>query len=145
MQPSGAATVPLLALENQGANQALSGQLTPTQQAGITQLVNNAQNELIQQLASEGVTDPTHDSRYIQGMQDIQQKALAQQQQYITAAISEATSAGGAASGNIANVANQQIAQDTAYQDALAQAFAALGGSIGGVNVNGIVNNRPAA
>jgi len=131
LQPGGAATAPLLGIETQNAAQAQSGQLTPSQQANITQYVQTAQNQLLQQLASQGVTDPTHDSRYLQGMQQIQQQVLAMQQQYIQQAISNAVSSGGAASGNIAQVANQQIAEDTSYQDALAQAFGALGGVAG--------------
>ena len=136
LEAGGAATAPLLALENQGSTEAQTGQLTSAQQATITQGVQQQQNQLIQQLASQGVTNPTSDSRYIAGMQQIQQWAQAQQQQYITAAINEATSAGGAASANISQAANDQIQSDTAYQNALAAAFGALGGSIGGVNVN---------
>lgn len=137
LESGGAATAPLLALENQGANEGLTGQLTPSQQASVTQMVQNAQNQLIQQLAQQGVTNPTQDSRYIAGMQQIQQQAMAQQQAYIQQAIQNATSAGGAASGNIASVANEQVQLDTDYQNALAAAFGALGGSVGGgVNIN---------
>jgi hypothetical protein len=135
LEAGGAATAPLLGLENQGATEAQTGQLTTAQQSTITQYVQQAQNQLIQQLASEGVTNPTQDSRYIAGMQTIQQNAAAQQQQYINAAITEATSAGGAASSNISSAANMQIQQDTDFQNSLAAAFGALGGSIGGVNV----------
>lgn len=135
LAPSGAATAPLLALENQGAQEALTGKLTPTQEANVEQYVQKQQNELIQQLASQGVVDPTKDSRYIEGMRTIQENALALQQQYITAAINEATSAGGGASANIANVANQQIQLDKDYQDALAAAFGALGGVSGGLTI----------
>lgn len=130
--PGGSATAPLSALETQGATEATTGQLTPTQQANVLQYVQQSQNALLTQLAQQGVTDPKQDSRYVAGLQQIQQQALAMQQQYITAAISEATSAGGAASQNIATVANEQIQNDTAYQDALAQAFAAIGGAAGG-------------
>jgi hypothetical protein len=135
LEAGGAATAPLLALENQGATEAQTGQLTAAQQATITQSVQQQQNALLQELASQGVTNPTQDSRYIAGMQQIQQNAAAQQQAYITAAISEATSAGGAASTNIATAANEQITNDADFQQALAAAFGALGGSIGGVNV----------
>lgn len=139
LAPGGAATAPLLSLENQGATEASTGQLTPTQQANILQYVQGQQNQLIQQLASQGVADPTKDTRYIQGMAQIQQNALALQQQYITAAINEATSAGGAASQNIATVANQQITEDSDFSNALASAFGALGSSIGG----GTIQPRP--
>lgn len=128
----GAATAPLLATEQANLGEAASGQLTAPQQANITQFVTASQNQLIQQLANSGVTDFKNDSRYLQGMQDIQTKALAQQQQYIQDAITAGVSAGGAASGNIAAVANQQIAQDKEFQDALSAAFADLGSSAGG-------------
>ena len=64
-------------------------------------------------------------------MQSIKEQAAAQQQQYINAAIQQATSAGGAASNNIATVANEQIQNDTSFQNALAEAFGALGGNLG--------------
>lgn len=133
LEQGGAATAPLLALEKAGANEATTGQLTAPQQATINNYIQQAQNQLISQLAGEGVTDPTKDSRYIQGMQQIQQEAIAQAQQYITAAIGEATSAGGAASGNLAAVANQQIQNDNEFQNSLTNAFGSLGSILGGV------------
>lgn len=126
--PNGAATAPLLAMETSAANEAATGQLTQPQQAQVLQYVQQQQNQLIQQLANAGVQNPQSDSRYIQGMQQIQQNAIAIQQQFIQQAISEATSAGGAASNNIATVANQQIALDKDFQDSLAATFAVLGG-----------------
>lgn len=137
LESGGAATAPLLAMENQAANEANSGTLTPSQQATIQQGVKQQQNLLLQQLASSGVVNPTKDSRYIAGMQQIQEWAQSQQQAYISQAISEATSAGGAASQNIATVANDQIQNDTAFQDSLAAATAALGGSVGTNILNG--------
>lgn len=131
LAPGGAATAPLLGLETAAANEATTGQLTPTQQANIEQGVQQQQNALLQQLVASGVTNPTKDSRYIAGLQQIQQWALGQQQAYITQAISAATSAGGAASNNIATIANEQIQNDTSFQDSLAAAFGALGGNVG--------------
>lgn len=141
LESGGAATAPLLGLEQQGATEASTGQLTPSQQASVEQFVQQQQNQLLQQLASQGITNPTKSSQYQAGLAAIQQQALAMQQNYITQAISEATSAGGAASGNIASVANEQVQLDTDYQNALAEAFGALGGSIGG----GGINIRPQA
>lgn len=128
LAPGGAATAPLLALEQQNATEAQTGQLTPSQQASITKTVQEQQNQLIQQLASQGVTDPTHDSRYLEGMKTIQQNALALENQYIQQALTNAVSAGGAASTNIANVAQEQISNDAEFQNALASAFGAIGG-----------------
>ena len=145
LQPGGAATAPLLGLENQGANEAKTGQLTAPQQGQIQQFVQQQQNQILQQLASEGVQNPTQDSRYISAMNSLQQQVVAMQQQFITQAIQEATSAGGAASQNIATAANEQIANDTAYQQALAAAFGGLGQAVGGgVNLGSLVN-KPAA
>lgn len=132
LEAGGAATAPLIALENQGATEASTGQLTAPQQANVLQYVQQSKDQLLQQLANEGVTNPKQDSRYIAGIQQIQQQALALQQQYITGAIQEATSAGGAASQNIATASQEQIQNDTAFQDALSQAFGALGGSVAG-------------
>lgn len=136
LESGGAATAPLLAMETQAANEAATGQLTSAQQSTIQQGVQQAQNQLLQQLASSGVQNPTQDSRYIAGMQQIQQWAQGQQQAYITQAINEATQAGGAASQNIATVANEQIQEDKDFQDSLAAAFGALGGSLGGNIIN---------
>lgn len=130
LQPGGAATAPLLSLEQSAADQATTGKLTQPQQAQIQQYIEGAQNQLLQQLASSGSTDPSHDSRYIAGMQQIQQQAMALQQQFIQQAIQTAVSAGGAASNNIATVANQQITNDKDFSDSLAAAFAGLGGGV---------------
>lgn len=132
LAPGGAATAPLLATEKQNLDEANSGQLTPSQQATIAQSTQQAQNQLIQQLASSGVTDFKNDSRYIQGMQQIQQQAQAQHQQYIQDAISAGVTAGGAAAGNISQVANEQLAQDKEFQDALSSAFTSFGSLAGG-------------
>jgi hypothetical protein len=131
LEAGGAATAPLLATENSQLNEGNTGQLTPSQQANITQYTQNAQNQLIQQLASSGVTDFKNDSRYISGMQQIQQQALAQQQQYIQDAITAGVSAGGAAAVNISQVANEQIAQDQEFQQALSSAFNSFGSVLG--------------
>lgn len=131
LEAGGAATAPLLATENQQLNEGNTGQLTPGQTATINNYTQNAKNQLIQQLASSGVTDYKNDSRYIQGMQQIQQQAVQQQQQYIQEALSAGISAGGAASGNIAGVANEQLSQDKEFQEALASATSAFGQIMG--------------
>lgn len=128
----GAATKPLLDTETAQLGEANSGQLTAPQQANIQQYVSQAQNQLIQQLANSGVTNFKNDSRYLEGMKQIQAQALAQQQQYIQNAVSNGVAAGGAASGNIAGVANEQISQDKEFQDALAAAFGSFGSLVGG-------------
>ncbi len=130
LQSGGAATAPLLGIEQQQATEAQTGQLTPSQQANIEQYVQDQQNLILQQLAGEGVANPQQDSRYIGAMNDLQQKVLAMQNNYVQQAIGNATSAGGAASANISSAANMQIQNDKDFQDALAAAFGALGGNV---------------
>lgn len=132
LKAGGGVTGPLLAAEKAGLGEAESGVLSPAEQANITQFIQQSQNQLIQQLASQGVTDFKSDSRYISGLQDIQQKALAYQQQYIQQAFQNGFSAAGAASNNLATVANAQLQADQDFQSALMNAFSALGSQMGG-------------
>ena len=136
LQPSGAATAPLISTENQQLASANAGTISPSQQASLDQMKQSAQNQLIQQLVSEGVTDYQHDSRYIQGMQQIQQNILAQQQQFIQQAYQNAFSAAGAAGTNLQAAANEQTANDTSYSNALNNALTAAGSIVGGVPIN---------
>lgn len=131
LQVGGAATAPLLATETNSLNAYNSGQLTQPQQANVLKYVQNQQNALIQQLASQGVRNVKNDSRYISGMETIQQNALALQQQYLTASLNAGLSAAGQASGNLTNVANQQLKDDNDYQGALSRAFGSLGAAFG--------------
>lgn len=140
LQPGGAVTAPLLATENQQLGEANSGQLTAPQQQTILNFVQGQQNQIIQQLASQGVTDVKNDSRYIQAMQGVQQQALALQQQYISAALTAGTAAAGKAGDALTTVGNQQIQSDTNFQNSLQNALGALGGAFGAgsVNKNGV-------
>lgn len=131
-QPTGTVSAPLIATEQQQLAQGNSGTLSPSQQAGIDLSSKNAENALIQQLASSGVTDYKNDSRYIKGMQDIQQQALAQQQQYVQQALTNGFTAGGAAAGNLQTAATEQSQNDQAYQDAINKALEAAGSVLGG-------------
>lgn len=130
---SGAVTAPLLATESSRLNEANTGELSPGEKANIAQFVQQQQNQLLQRLAQQGVQNPQHDSRYQQGMAEIQAQALALTQQYVSAALNAGLQAAGAASGNLANVANAEISQDNAFQDAMSKAVASLGGILGGV------------
>lgn len=132
LQPSGAVSAPLIATENQQLAQGNAGTLTPSQQAGLDQTRQDAQNQLIQQLASSGVTDFKNDTRYIQGMQDINQKILAQQQQYVQQALTNGFTAAGQAAPALQTAATEQTANDTAYNDAVAKALEAAGSILGG-------------
>lgn len=127
LEQSGAATQPLLDTETKNLNAYNSGQLTPSQLAQITQFTNGAQNQLIQQLASQGVTNPKGDSRYLAGLQQIQEQAQAMQQQFLTATLQAGLSAAGQASNNLSSVANSEINNDNAFQKSLSDAIASLG------------------
>lgn len=127
--PGGAVTEPLLATEKAGVDAYNSGTLTPGQQAGVSDYIQQQQNALIQQLASQGVTDVHNDSRYISGVAKIKQDALAMQNNILQQDLNNAFTAAGAAGQNLSSVASQQVQQDTAFQNALAEAMAALGGT----------------
>lgn len=142
LSEGGGVTGPLIATEQADLAAANAGQLTPAQQASVDQYIKNAQNQLLQQLAAQGVTNPTADSRYVEGIKSIQAQALALQQQLIQQTLSNAFSAAGAASGNLATVANQQITADQEFQNALRESMNSLGGIVAGVeSVNGRQGN----
>jgi hypothetical protein len=134
----GAVTAPLLATEASQLGEANSGTLTPGQAATIGTYVSQASSALYQQLANEGVTNPTADSRYIAGMQQIQQQALAMTQSYINAAFTNGFSAAGAAAGDLTTAANAQVAQDTAFSTALNSAMTSFGLIEGGSSLAGL-------
>lgn len=127
---NGAVTGPLISTETSQANAFNTGTLTAPQQATIDQGVQQQENELLQQLASSGVTNPQGDSRYIAGMQQIQQWATTQKNAILQQDITNAFSAAGAAGTNLGTVANAQVQNDTAYQQALAAAMQAIGGTV---------------
>lgn len=132
LEQGGAATAPLLATETGSLNAYNSGQLTGPQQANITQYIQQQQNQLIAQLAAQGVTNFAGDSRYISGMANIQQQALAQTQNYLNASLSAGLSAGGAASSNLSQVAQEQLSQNQEFQNSLTGALTSLGSIVGG-------------
>lgn len=132
LELSGAVTGPLATTEANSLNAYNSGTLTAPQQAQVLQYVQGQQNALIQQLASEGVTDFKNDSRYIQGMSTIQQNATAMQEQFLQASLTAGLSAAGGAAQNLSQVAQQQLSDDASFQTSLQNAFGAIGGIIGG-------------
>lgn len=125
---NGEVTAPLIANENLNLNAANTGQVTPGNQASISQYTQNARNQLLQQLASSGVTNPQQDTRYVQGMQQIQQQAQIMTQQAIQQEFTQAMSSAGAASTNLTNAANMQTQSDNAFTTALSSATASIGG-----------------
>lgn len=127
----GDVTAPLIATETSNLAVANSGQITPAAQASIDQYTQQAKNQLIQQLANEGVTNFAGDSRYIQGVNEINKQAQALQQSFIQSEIDNAFKAAGLAGSNLGQVANEQVSQDSAFQQSLNAAFESLGGLYG--------------
>lgn len=138
LEAGGSVTGPLQDLEKQSLNAYNSQTLTPGQQAQIDQYTQNAQNALYQQLAGSGVTNPNQDSRFIQGMQQIQQQAEAMKQQLLQTDLSAGTGAAGQASQNLFGTAELQNKQDEDYQNSIAAAIAAFGQMSGGGSIGSI-------
>jgi hypothetical protein len=115
----------------QNISLAQSNTLTPSQQANINEYIQNSTNQLYQQLASEGVTNPNQDSRYLAGLQNIQQQAQTMIQSYVNQTFSEAMSEAGQAANDLSTAANAQTSADNAYTQSLSQSIAAIGGMYG--------------
>jgi formate dehydrogenase maturation protein FdhE len=112
-----------------GASQlaaAQANQITPAQAAQIAQYKQNAQNQLYQLYAREG-RDPTNDTDYLQGLQQIDQNAVAMQQQFIDAMIANGLNATNSADSTLISAANMQVASDTAFQNSIASAVQSFG------------------
>jgi hypothetical protein len=107
--------------------EASTGQLQPGETAQIEQYRQNATNQLYQQLANEGVTDPRGDSRFVQGQQAIEQNAQIMYQGFINAAVTNGINALGPTTTALTNAAQLQMEQDQAYRQALASATQAFG------------------
>lgn len=105
-----------------------AGIVTAPQQAEISEYVQNAQNQLYQQLASAGVTNPQGDSRYIQGMQQIQQQAQAMAAAYIQQTFTNAMGEAGQAANDLNAAAADQTSSDNTFTTALSNATASIGG-----------------
>jgi hypothetical protein len=132
LELNGTITAPLAATEKTGLDAYNSGTLTAPQQATVLKYVQEQQNQLIQQLVNSGVTDFRNDSRYLAGMEKIQQDSIAMQGQMLQQTFNNAFSAAGAAGQNLSSVANEQVALDKDFQDAMASAFAGIGSAAGG-------------
>jgi hypothetical protein len=107
--------------------EASTGQLQPGETAQIEQYRQNSTNQLYQQLANEGVTDPRSDSRFVQGQAAIEQNAQIMYQGFINAAVTNGINALGPTTTALTNAAQLQMEQDQAYRQALASATQAFG------------------
>jgi hypothetical protein len=117
------------ALGNQYLKMAANNQLTPAQYAEIQIFTQNSTNALYQRIANSG-QDPNSSSDYALGVQQIQQQAIAMKQQFINAMVTSGTQAIGLADGVLQSAANMQVANDNAFNTAVAsslQAFALMG------------------
>jgi hypothetical protein len=133
-------------------NMANNFQISPAQAAAIKTDSDNAKNQLYQQLANEGNTDPTKTSAWVEGVNQINQQALTAQVQMVNQLISTAFQAAGAATSGVGassavtsaldntlmQAAQLQSQQDQAFQQASSSALqsfgllAALSGKFGG-------------
>ena len=118
---------PVYQVAQQYLQEAATGNLQPGETATIEQYKQNANNQLYQQLANEGVTDPRSDTRFIQGQATIEQNAQIMRQSFITAAVTNGINALGPTTTALTNAAQLQMEQDQAYRQALASATQAFG------------------
>lgn len=102
------------------------GQITPAQAAQIAIYKQNAINQLRQQFTNAG-RNPSSDTSYIQGVQQIEQQAVAMQQQYIDSLIKNGLAAAGGATAALNQVAQMQIQEDRNFQAAIGDAMKAVG------------------
>jgi hypothetical protein len=137
MQQAVANTAGAQQLANTYYQAAANNQLTPQQWAAINTYKQNARNALYQQIAASG-KDPNTSSDYIQGLQQIDQQALALQQQYITAMINNASTAMGQVDSTLQAAANMQVANDNAFNQA-------IGSSLSSFALAGALSSRTAA
>lgn len=121
-------------------NLANNFQISPAQAASIDTYKQNSMNQLYQQLANEGNTDPTKTSQWLQGLNQINQQALTMQVQMVNQLISTAFQSASAANAGVStstNVTAQldstfmqaaqlQVQNDTAFQQATGQALQAF-------------------
>lgn len=131
LEAGGAVEGPLQQTETQSLNAYNTGTLTAPQQAQIDQYTQQATNQLYQQLASAGVTNPKQDSRYVEGMQTIQQQAESMKQQLLGGDLAAGQNAAEAATKDLTAVSEMQNKADEEYQQAIGdavQSFATIAG-----------------
>jgi len=112
------------ATANQLIQQYQSGTLNPTQQASLTQLVQNTKNQLKQYYASIGQADSTSAQ---QAYSQVDQQAQVLTQQMLDQALTNGLQAIGVAQGPLNTVAQYQLGQDAQ----LAQSFGNFATSVG--------------
>lgn len=113
-------------LGQQNLAMAANNQITPSQAAQIEQWKQRQRNALYQTYARNG-RDPRGDTDYQQGLQQIDQQAVAMQQQFINQLVQTGLGEMGQATSALTNAANMQISQDNAFSTSITNAFNALG------------------
>jgi hypothetical protein len=122
-------------------NLANNFQISPAQAASIKTWQQDQYNQLIQQIANRGNSNPMQSSDWIQGKNQIDQQALSMQTQMVNQLISTAFQASTAANagistaGNITNqvdsllmqAANLQVQQDAAFNQSVSAALQSFG------------------
>jgi hypothetical protein len=108
--------------EGAALNEYNTGVLTAPQQAELDMARQNAQNQLYQQFASQGITNPHGDTRFQQGMQQIEAQMEAQKQGYMD----QASKSAGEFGTGIQNIAKDQLQQDQNYATEIDAASKAL-------------------
>jgi len=117
-------------LSNEYINAARSGKLTGPQQASLDQYVQQAKNQVRQYFASIGQQDSTAER---QAEAQIDQTAVGMKDQLIQSTLQSGLTALGAAQGPLATVAQYQLGQDQALQQALGR-FALGAGVLAGTS-----------
>lgn len=92
-----------------------SGALSPGQQAGLDQLIQNTKNQLRQYFASTGQADSTAAA---QAMAQVDQQGMMMKQQMLDSALQQGLSAIGVAQGPLNTIAQYQLGQDNALRQA---------------------------
>lgn len=138
LEAGGAVEGPLQQTETQSLNAYNTGTLTAPQQAQIDQYTQQQTSALYQQLAEQGVTNPHKDSRFIQGMQQIQQQAEIMKQQLLGQDLSAGEGAAGQAAQDLMATADLQNKSDEDYQNAINEAVQSFSSMAGGNSISSI-------
>ena len=117
---------PVNQVAQQYLTEAATGKLQPGEVAQIQKYQQDANNQLFQQLANEGVTDPTQDSRFVQGQATIAQNSQIMYQGFITAAVNNGLAAQGNIDSTLQSAAQLQMENDANFRQSLASAAQAF-------------------
>lgn len=103
-----------------------AGALNPAQEAQLSQMKQQAVNALYQQFASQGISNPQGDSRFISALQNVDQQVEAQRAQMLDQEFQQGQSATTAAGQELDAVAAQQLRQEEDYNSQIEEATKAL-------------------